>query len=248
MASYALFDGEPFNNKVSTPDHASLDITGDMDIRMLVAPDVWATGDTQDLIGKWGASDLVEAAYRFTVRSEEPGADPQLRFSWEDSVSTIDINIYSEEFVPGVDGSALWVRVAFDADNGAHPAVQFYTSADPIETEAASVVWTPLGGVIEDPDLNPPAVVNTTAFPLTIPTTSTGFAGKVYYAEIRNGINGTIVADPDFRDADQKTGNSPTTFTDTTGKVWTFDTAVWLPGGAGRRKIRGPRNPRRYSV
>lgn len=249
MASgYALFDGT-VGSEIVTPDHATLDITGDIDIRALIELPVWvpAPGVDRTIVSKWLTSDAAGASYKLLVNNELGGAGMRL-FWWDTVTGEHDANSID---LPGTDGAPLWIRAILDVDDGAGGAlVRFYTSIDSPETDPSSVSWTQLD---TDGEYGTVQIINSTASPVALGSTNAGasdvFLGQMLYVEIRNGINGTIVADPDFRDADQKTGDSPTTFTDSTGKVWTFDTAVWVPpSGGGRRKTRPPRNPRRYQV
>lgn len=239
MASgYALFNGIGIGG--GTPDHASLDIVGDIDIRALISPVTWTATGTMVSKGVWPG----DRAYDFGFQSDF------LQFSFVDPLSG-DLGVQSQAEVLGVDGVPMWVRATLDVDNGDSGMTgRFYTSNDPIDTDPASVVWTEINGGDIHPDNFVSIITNSEPVSIGHEGGDRGpFAGWIYYLEIRDGINGTIVANPDFRDDDQKTGDSPTTFTDTTGKVWTFDTAIWVPpSGGGRRKTRPPRNPRRYQV
>src|ERR1044072_2175466 len=51
--SHLELDGDP-SGYVSTPDHASLDIVGDIDIRVEIDADVTLSKLNQTIIGKWG--------------------------------------------------------------------------------------------------------------------------------------------------------------------------------------------------
>jgi hypothetical protein len=111
-------------------------------------------------------------------------------------------------------GTTRWVRVTFDVDNGASQnVVTFYTSED-------GENWTVLGA---------PVVTAGTTSIFSSPTavnigarsggTADLFNGLVHQAQIRSGINGPMVASPDFRRLPPGT----VTFTDDAGRVWTVN-------------------------
>jgi hypothetical protein len=111
------------------------------------------------------------------------------------------------------DGTINWVRVAFDADNGsaAHDT-RFYTSTD-------GVVWSQLGATISSGGVvsifDGSAIVEVGSF---VSGAADLFVGKVYFAELRNGIDGSVVSafDPSrFVDS--------LTETAVTGEVWTIN-------------------------
>lgn len=202
--------------RASTPDHASLDITGDIDIRVMVALNDWTPAARSVLIGKWGAAGT--RSYLFTV---EPTTGA-LRLFWSPDGSGTASNTSSAS--PAVaNGEAIGVRVTLDVDNGAGGrTVRFYTSTD-------GVFWTQLGT-----DQTTAGVVSifSGAAPLEVGSQTAGtadlMAGNMYSAEVRNGINGTIVAAPDF--GAQTAG--ATSFVDSTGKTWSIIAPASLVGNS----------------
>lgn len=196
-------------NYLSTPDAASLDITGDIDLRVRVAMDDWTPGTTSALLAKYlgsGGSD----SFIFGV----DGGTGKLRAYWTETGSTLKSTL-STVATPAADGAPLWVRVTLDVDNGAggHD-VKFYTSTD-------GVSWTQLGTTYTGSG-------TTSIFAGTQPVSLGGYAtgagaltaGKIYAAQVRNGIGGTIVAN---FDADDFAYANENTATDSTGKVWTVN-------------------------
>jgi hypothetical protein len=111
----------------------------------------------------------------------------------------------------------LWVRATLDVDNGAAGRdIKFYTSTD-------GVTWTQLGATVTQAGTTSlfvgTAEVNVGSYNNGA---SERMAGRVFSAEVRNGIAGTVVTNPDF--GAQLAGT--TSFFDSTGKAWT----VTLPG------------------
>jgi hypothetical protein len=208
---YLNLVGEP-NACVSTPDTAALDITGDIDIRAEIQPN-WFGNDNQTIIGKWETSGA-QASWLLKVYQGS------LAFIY--SVTGSPTNAWVHTRTLSEIPSRAAIRVTLDADNGAGGrTVRWYTAP------SIAGPWSQLG-----PDSVLPgtvSLVNTTA-PLKIGPTDlttakparTPFVGRGYKFEVRNGIDGTVVANPDF--TAQAAG--ATSFSDGAGRVWT------LVGGA----------------
>lgn len=202
-------------NYVSSPDHASLDIVGDIDIRARIAPDDWTPSADQAIVSKSHTTGN-QRSYQLVLQS--PG---NLRFTWStDGTGTGATNADSTTSTGFTNATAHWVRVTLATATG---TVTFYTSDD-------GETWTQLGAAV---------VVGATSIFAGTATANIGarsagtadlFAGLIYRAEIRNGINGTVVADPRF---DQQAAGA-TSFADSTGKTWTLNgtaAIVAVPGG-----------------
>jgi hypothetical protein len=198
-------------NYASTPDSAAVSITGDIDIRAKVALDDWTPSAHQTIASK----------YQFTSSSPlrswlfRVGTTGLLRWTW----STDGVNTTTADSTVGLpslgNGDAKWLRVTHQSDGATGTIVRFYTSDD-------GETWTQLGS-----DKNPTAthsIAGSTTNVLLGAHGSTGqsdvTAGKIYYAEVRNGIDGTVVAkfDPPNDAAD-----GVTSFTSSTGEVWTIN-------------------------
>ncbi|WP_329622916.1 hypothetical protein OG357_22905 [Streptomyces sp. NBC_01255] len=203
--------GDTVQDRASTPDHASLDITGDIDLRFDARLDDWAPSASNFLMGKW-ASAPNGAWYLFLGH----GGDVSL--AWSSSGS--DFNVRTSQRLPAGPGRRLALRVTLDVNNGAGGhTTTFYTAP------TIAGPWTQLG----------PA--QTAAGTTSIATNSTdlqvgdisGFAvlapvGEIYAAEVRNGIGGTVVASPRF---DQQAVGA-TSFVDSTGRTWTVQDGATL--------------------
>lgn len=195
-------------NFATSPDDASLDVTGDLDLRARIAPDDWTPSADQAIVAKSNPAGN-QRQYHLVLRST--GA---LRLTWStDGTSGGTTDADSTVATGFADGSTHWVRATLATATG---TVKFYTSDD-------GVVWTQLGSTLT---YAPTSIFAGTA-PANVGARSGGvtdvFAGLIYSAQIRSGIDGTVVADPRF---DQQPLGT-TSFTDSTGKVWTINgTAV----------------------
>lgn len=189
------------NGYVQTPDAAALDITGDIDLRVEVALNAY-TGSGQTLLAKFFGN----RSYRLLVQS-----DSKLSLTTSpDGVA--ELGATSNAFSLAA-GARTWFRATLDADNGASGrTARFYTSAD-------GVTWTEIGTT---------TLAGTTSIfnsdrPVRLGAhsglTPGAFApGRYYRAEVRNGIDGPIVALPDFTGL----SSGATSHTDAQGRVWTF--------------------------
>jgi hypothetical protein len=193
--------------------------TSDLDVRAYIAPDAWTgnVGQGAGLIAKWTDS---STQFSFIFRIS-PSAKT-LNLLWSSNASTITFpNATSTTTVPFADGSAGWVRATLDVDNGSNQRVIiFYTSTD-------GATWTQLGATITQTGIT--ALLDSTT-PLTIGIGNLAqpglLAGNVYYAEVRNGIDGPFVAAPDFRKLPWVVGETATAnHADRVGDVWTLNAA-----------------------
>ncbi|MEU6279511.1 hypothetical protein [Streptomyces sp. NPDC047028] len=203
--TYLEVDGNPANT-ASTPDAAALDITGDLDIRWEGEAD-WNAAGAQILIGKWG--DAGQRSYHLRLQNGDlylhTTQDGTSGHSWFATLPALPPH------------AAL--RATVDVDNGASGATaRMYwapTLDGPWEQIASDIVSSgtltifastaPLTIAPEQLDL---------VDPQRLPVT-----GRVYKAEVRNGIDGTVVAAPDF--TAQAAGTE--SFTDSAGLDWTVN-------------------------
>lgn len=191
--------------RASTPDAAALDIVGDLDVRVHVAMDDWTPATTQTLLSKSTATGN-QRSWQFNVNT---GGGLVLVWS---ANGTATMTATSTAGVAAANGTARWVRATLDVDNGAAGrTVTFYTSTD-------GENWTQLGAPVTTATVT--SIFNSTA-PVVVGAIDVGvtnrLAGKVHAVEIRNGINSTVVARPEF--GAQPAGT--TSFVDSTGKTWT---------------------------
>lgn len=188
--NYVYLTGVDTNN-LSVPDAAALDITGDIDIRAYVAFDDWTPSTNQQIITKddlTGAVVRTQASFDFGITSAG-----LLNLQWFTAGTTASrISVVSSVAPTVSDGAALWVRATLDVDNGASGNdVKFFTSTD-------GVTYTQLGTTVTTASTT--SIYAGTAL-LKIGQVGTYgselMVGKVYRAQVFNGIAGTKVLDID---------------------------------------------------
>lgn len=208
------YDGEDFlllsgasGNYASTPDSSGFDLTGDIDLRVRVAMDDWTPATESTLIAKYTATGN-QRSYALAVT-----ATGALIFRWSEN-GTAEKTETSSVVNTFTNGSTHWVRATLDVNNGASDAeVKFYTSED-------GSTWTQLGAT----QLNgaTTSLFSSTA-PLELGSQTGGtvnrLAGKIFRAEVRDGIGGTLGAAPIA---------TTSGITDSTGVTWTVNGTAYL--------------------
>lgn len=191
---------------LSTPDSASLDIPGDIDVRLDAASTNWAS--TTWLVSRFATNHLCWSLEMSSLR--------QLRFRWSPTGATGGtISATSTAAVPATGPQRLVLRATLDVNDGAGGCVvRFYYG-----TRRDGTLWTMIGE---------PVVFagTTTLWTGTAPVLIGGsgpigpgqLRGTVYGLQVRNGINGSLVVDMDTA-AHATVGTS--SWTDGTGRVWT---------------------------
>lgn len=197
----------------STPDDASLDITGDIDVRVDAQLANWAestaaAADTVELIGKYSFASGTKSWWLGTR------ADA-LFFQWSVD-GTAALSASSTVPLPIPASGRMAVRVTMDADNGASGrTITFYTAPS-----GTSGPWTQLGEPVVQSGTT--SIANTTTALKVGDASDIGYTrpiGRVHRAEIRSGIGGSVVANPDF--TAQTVGT--TSFADGAGRTWTVN-------------------------
>lgn len=194
-------------NHLTTPDAAALDVTGDIDLRVKVALDDWTPGAINMLISKWQTN--IEQSYLFYVLT-----DGRLEFNWSTTGILANTPLISSVATGIADGSVKWVRVTVDVDNGASgKTAKFYTSDD-------GTTWTQLGtDIVQAGTTSIFSSSSQVAVGAYLNGTSLPTAGKIFRAQILNGIDGTTVLDVD---TSVITAGAATSFTAVTGQTITI--------------------------
>ncbi|MFE6816853.1 hypothetical protein [Streptomyces sp. NPDC057677] len=193
----------------TTPDTAVLDITGDIDVRLDATLDSWVQlpgAQPTDLAGKFNT-----VSNQRSWMVQQRGGRPYLEWS-PDGTTILSAQSTATPAVPPSRRMA-W-RATLDVNNGAGGwTAVFYTA------ETIAGPWKQLGDPVTGVGVTSIfsssaalAVGNATNLSFTKPT------GQIHALELRNGIGGTLVANPVF------TGQTPgaPSITDSTGKVWTM--------------------------
>lgn len=200
----------------TTPSVAALNVPGDIDIRAVIAFPDYSDGATQAIIAKYVTSGD-QRSFQFRV-----GATGTLQFVFSTNgtggnTATSTTTVYNEG---KADGQLIAVRVTRASATG---AITFYTGNDPVLQPDS---WEPMGAVVTG---NTGAIFASTA-PLEVGATNNGAndraLGTVVMAQVRSGIGGTIVGNPNF--ANNATGTL--SFADSTGKTWTVNGTATILG------------------
>lgn len=201
----------------STPDTGALDITGDIDIRVDAEPrDGWSVlpaGSVRLLASKLDRNSD-EVSWTFYATSTG-----FLRLRWSPD-GTIGSSIFMTSTIGVPLGSTrLAVRVTLDVNNGAAGrTANFYTAP----TNAGP--WTQLGSTVITAGTTSiysgtaPVELGSAELGQGVFFESTATAGRFYGFELRSGIGGTIVANPDFT----AVPGVDRAFTDGAGRAWSI--------------------------
>lgn len=202
-------------NYLSAPDETALDITGDLDIRVYVAMDDWTPASAMMLLSKSNtASSNSWRAYLNT--------DGTIVFDWSADGTNFLNSVSSATGL--TDGSAKWLRITLDVNNGAGGnTTTFYTSDD-------GSSWSTLGSAAVRAGTT--SIYAGTAS-IEVGTFNGGLSNpaamSVYRAQVYNGIGGTKVLDID---TSVVTAGTAASFTATTGQTVTINRA-----SAGRKSV-----------
>jgi hypothetical protein len=219
--------GTPFlelsgNTYASTPDATALDITSGIDIRMDAFLTNWLGASdglkTTALMSKLGSS-TADKSWFLGVRSD------RLYFEWSaDGVNVIGASSTVQPVIPA--NGRLSVRVTLDVDNGAGGrTITFYTAPS-----GTSGPWAQLGDPVVQSGTT--SIFNSTAAVQVgaVPVGMTYPSGRVHAVEIRDGIGGTVVANPVF--TAQTVG--ATSFADAAGRTWTLNAGAAISNRRSR--------------
>lgn len=187
---------------VSCPDAAALRLTGDMDDRFLFRVPAFPPAARfvlggKFIVGNQGHMVRINADGMIGIYGSADGSNTQL----------IVVSTTTAPVVPNV---YIYLRVTRQRSTGEH---RFYVSGDGSAWTQLGAAVTALAGV--------PLYASTAAMEIGSRNGGTAdmMLGKVLRAEFRNGIDGTIVASPDF------TAQTPgaRSLTDAQGNVWTLN-------------------------
>jgi hypothetical protein len=202
-------------NYVSAPDSPGFAI-GNLDVRLWFSPDDWSPA-SQSPIGQWNSTGnqrgwqvLIDTSGRFSV-------------IWStDGTYNPGVTYFSQQVSTGnsfTDGTWKGVRVLLDVDNGASGRdLSVYHRADSdIESDTG---WTQLGSTSTAAGTT--SIHNSTAN-LDVGAVALGgwTPGRYGKAVLLNGIDGTVVASPDF------SAPMGPRLRDAQGNIWTINGSAW---------------------
>jgi hypothetical protein len=195
----------------STPDAASLDIVGDIELQVEVTARDWTPGAEQALISKWLATGN-QRSYQLRLMT-----DGTLTYRWSTDGTAITTKTSTAAVTSAIqpDGR-LAVKVTHDVSNGGNNDVKFYTAP------SLDGSWSQLGSTVTTAGTT--SLFSSSAV-LTLGSSDNGtverFAGIIHAAQVLSGLAGTVSANPDFEAQD----NNDTSFADTAAvpKTWTVN-------------------------
>jgi hypothetical protein len=206
----------------STPDSAALDITGDIDIIACVYNNNRPPVASAVIVAKYSSAATV--SYQLVLAA---GGGMFLQTSPDGSTM---ITGTSDSLPSDIgSGDVFWVRATLDIDDGSGNRVyNFYYSTEPETTAPEDVTWTQLGSTITTAGTT--SIFSSTS-PLEIGAREGGTVrnldGRIYRAQVYNGIDGTLAAD--FNPNDGAVGNLPFV-SSTTGETYTLFGGVAIIG------------------
>lgn len=219
-----VLDGSP-GAFASTPHAAALNVAGDLDLRMLVQPDMWAPGvewantggrillgNTMRLASKWDAA----GDQRGWIWHHFGAGWPAIEWTSLGTGVSVVIdgapNLYA--FL-----QPTWLALTVDIDNGSGQTLVSYRFWDATDSPPSNVSqW----GVLHESVRSGTTTIHPSTAPLRVGGIAAGLPtmrGRVLRFELRDGINGTVVANPNF--SAQPPGT--TSFTDGAGRTWTLN-------------------------
>ncbi|MFD6874538.1 MULTISPECIES: hypothetical protein [unclassified Streptomyces] len=196
---------------ISTPDHASIDVTGDIDVRIEATVD-WYSTLYQSLMGRWSS---VNGNRSWILRLSPSDAGAFLVFGWSPTgLSANAVQAFS--LLPQLPRRAA-LRATLDVNNGAGGwtcSLYWAESLDGpwnlLNTTTTTSGTTSVHGGTAPLEIAPTQTVIAGVPPATL-------RGRVHRAELRSGIAGSVVAAPDLRALAPGT----TSWADTAGRTWT---------------------------
>jgi hypothetical protein len=203
-------------NYVTTPDSAGFAIT-DVDVRLFMSMADWTPSGNKNPVGQWNGTG--------NQRAWQIDIDTSGRFSiiWStDGTYNPGVTYLSQQVSTGntfTDGANVGLRFVFDVDNGSGGRTfSVYHRADG-DIESATG-WTQLGST--NTTAGTTTIHNSTAA-LDIGACNNGglVQGSIHRALLLDGINGTVVASPDF------TAPVGPRLRDAQGNIWTINGSAW---------------------
>jgi hypothetical protein len=192
--------------KATCPDSASVSVTGDIDIRVEATLASWRT--VTDLAGKYVTTGNQRSWALFLNN------DGTLSLTWSANGTAV-LTRTSTVPAPAPGSARQAVRAVLDVNNGASGhTVRFYTAT------SMSGPWVQLGDPVVTAGTTS-VFDSTAAVELGDVAALTGAAvnGRIHKFELRSGIGGTAVANPDF--TVQTTGASSFSDTASPANTWT---------------------------
>lgn len=192
-------------DNASTPDSASLDIIGDIDLRGWIAPTSWDSAFFRRIIDKWDTAGD-QRSYLLVLD------DVLLRLFWTtDGTAATESSVSSSTLSPmPPDGGLMAVRATLDVDNGASEHVVTFFRGPSLDGPWTEVHSETIAGTTS---------IHSGSAALKVAGLQENNFGLVRACRVYDGIDAVLVASPDF--AAQEVGT--TSFQDAQGNTWTIN-------------------------
>ncbi|MFF0136771.1 hypothetical protein ACFYRN_10020 [Streptomyces sp. NPDC005227] len=204
VVAHLELDGDS-TGTVSTPHAAAMNVT-DLDVRCEFDADLTDLTRASTLLGKWGTTDPTRSWLLRVYNGD-------LSLFWVPTGGTIN-----QAFVPVEDYSGGALRVTLDVNNGAGGLTARFYQADTLDGPWTQFYPDLVGGSTTS--------IQTTTSPLSvapadlaIPPGRLPFIGTATRFQVMSGIDGTVIASPDFRPL----ADGATSFADSAGRTWTVN-------------------------
>jgi hypothetical protein len=166
--------------------YAGSNVATDLDVRLRLKPNSWASGGLQVMACKWDSVGN-QRSWWFGVTSTG-----LLCLTWTtDGTSGTQIQKFSTVVNGLTNGSTTWIRATLDVDNGSSGnTLTFYTSTN-------GTSWTQLGATVTTAGTTN-IFSGTASYQLTSLDSTAGstYAGDTYWVEVRDGIAGISLVPP----------------------------------------------------
>ncbi|MFG2617817.1 hypothetical protein ACGFXC_09310 [Streptomyces sp. NPDC048507] len=184
----------------------------DLDVRADLTPVAWTGIRPNGPFEVCGRYNYGDASWHVAIN-----ADGTITLAWSPD-GTAARSATSTVALTLAPGERAAIRVTLDVDNGAGGrTIAFYTSS------SVSGTWTPLGSPVVQASTTSIWAGSSSLRVGDMPDLATQAVGRLIHAvQVRNGINGTIVANPNFNGLASGTGN----FVDSAGRTWVVQDAA----------------------
>jgi len=206
MSKYGLLDGST-TTYFKTPSAAANKLTSSVEIVVGVAAADWTPAATTGLVGKW-LSTGNQRSYAFRLNTT---GTIQFARSANGTAQTLTNSTVS---VPFVDGARWYIKTTYNHTTG---DVKFFTSQNgDVYTQLGATVSTAAGAIFD----------STSELQVGAFEAGSLLTGRVFYASVSGTIGGapTAVFNP-------QRYSGGTTFTASTGEVWTLNGAAKILAG-----------------
>jgi hypothetical protein len=222
LHNYADMPGTSGNYTVASKDTTATSITGNIDLRIDVAPDDWTdtVQGTQTLLSKWDTSDQSYRVYLDTAG--------KVQFAYSSTGSDSIPTSTGLDLSSSADGERKQIRVTYNTSTG---DVNFYSRDWGTDLSVDTGWGTASSESITSGTMNDGGAALAIGAINTVGSDADRFKGNVYEAHVEN-LSGATVANPDFRENDEGVWSGGSA-TDDFGNNWALSSGSTYTIAAG---------------